>query len=205
MPMKKYMTRDVLIVSSYITQSEGYRPVSAGGVSTKEKVLEYLNTHPNVEGLLEYQPRAEEAIQWVKNEKPSDWIDNLKSYLTKKEIEEKAVGLIASLFSGYDSYLKRQNVKREMQKSEFQGKPKQPISFPMKTFKILTKGKSKFDENKDFYLTQIIDQSGNVYIWYADTDYSKDLEMCQTIHAMVKAHNEREGVKQTIIDVQEIA
>lgn len=205
MEMKKYKIRDVLIVASYFTQLEGYHPVSAGGVSTKEKVLEYLNTHDDVEDLSEYQPRAEAAVQWIKNEKSSDWIDNIRSYLTKREVEEKAVGLVASMFSGYDSYLKRMDAKRQLQKSEFQGQPKQSISFPMKSFKILTKGKSKFNENKEFHLTQIIDQKGNVYIWFADEDFSKDLEACQIIHAVVKSHNERDGVKQTIIDVQEIA
>lgn len=205
MEMKKYPTRDVLLVSSYFTKEEGYHAVSQGGISTKERVLEYLNSHSDVDALLEYQQRAEQAVQWIKNEKPSDWIDNIKSYLTKREIEEKAVGLVASMFSGYDSYLRRMDARKQLQKSEFQGKPKQPISFQMKSFKHITKGKSKFDDNKEFHLTQIIDQKGNVYIWFADEDYSKDLEACQIIHAVVKSHNERDGVKQTIIDVHEIA
>ena len=202
--MKKFKTRDVLLVASYFTKEEGYNPVSAGGISTKEKVITYLNSHQTADDLVEYQSRAEQAVQWIKNEKSSDWIDNIRTTLTKREVEEKAVGLVSSLFSGYDSYLKRVDEKNKLKKSEFQGKPKQSISFDMKSFKILTKGKSKFNENKDFYLTQILDQDGNVYIWFADEDFSKDLEMCQTIHAVVKSHNERDGVKQTIIDVHEI-
>lgn len=204
MEMKKYKIRDILLVASYFTKEEGYHPVSAGGTSTKERVLDYLNTHQDTEGLQEYQSRAEQAVQWIKNEKSTDWIDNIRSYLTKKEVEEKAVGLVSSMFSGYDSYLRRIDEKKKLQKSEFQGQPKQSISFDMKSFKVLTKGKSKFNENKDFYLIQILDQDGNVYIWFADEDYSKDLEVCQIIHAKVKSHNERDGVKQTIIDVQEI-
>lgn len=203
--MKKYSTRNVLLVSSYFTKEEGYHPVASGGVSTKERVITYLNSHQTFDELLEYQSRAEQAVQWLKNEKPSDWTDSIKSTLTKREVEEKFVGLVSSLFSGYDSYLRRIDEKKKLQESEFQGKPKQSISFDMKSFKILTKGKSKFNENKDFYLTQIIDQDGNVYIWFADNDFTKDLEVCQTIYAKVKSHNEREGIKQTVIDVQEIA
>lgn len=202
--MKKYKTRDILLVASYFTKQEGYHPVSSGVGSTKEKVTEYLNSHDTVDDLLEYQPRAEQAIQWLKGEKETEWIGNIRSCLQKKEVEENAVGLVSSLFSGYDSFLRRDQYKQELKKSEFQGKPKEKISFQMKTFKHITSGKSKFNENKDFHLIQIIDQDGNVFIWFADKDYSCDLENCQTIHGVVKSHNERDGVKQTIIDVHEI-
>lgn len=202
--MKKYKTRDVLLVASYFTKQEGYHPVSAGGESTKEKVIDYLNAHDSYEDLSEYQSRAEQAIQWLKGEKETEWIGNIRASLMKKEVEENVVGLVSSLFSGYDSFLKKDQFKQELRKSEYQGKPKEKISFEMKTFKHITSGKSKFNEKRDFHLIQIIDQKGNVYIWFADKDYSCDLERCQVIHGVVKSHNERDGVKQTIIDVHEI-
>ena len=202
---KKYKTRDVLLVASYLTKQEGYQPVSAGDNSTKEKVTQYLDTHTSVEDLVScYQNRAEQAIKWLKEEKTSEWIENVKSCLSKKEVEDRMVGVVASMFSGFDSSMKRNAAKEELKKSEYQGKPKQSISFQMKSFKHLTKLKSKFDEKKFVHLMQIIDFNGNVYIWFADSDYSKDLETCRTIHAIVKRHNEREGVKQTVIDVREI-
>lgn len=202
--MKKYKTRDVLLVASYFTNQEGYHPVSAGGESTKEKVIEYLNSHDSYEDLSEYQSRAEQAIQWLKGEKETEWIGNIRSSLMKKEVEENVVGLVSSLFSGYDSFLKKDRFKQELRKSEYQGKPKEKISIQMKSFKHITSGKSKFNDKREFHLIQIIDQSGNVYIWFADKDYSCDLEHCQIIHGVVKSHNERDGVKQTIIDVHEI-
>jgi hypothetical protein len=203
--MKKYRLRDVLVVAAYFTKHEGYKPVSAGGTSTKERVLEYLNTHTDASDLsAEYQPRAEKAIQWIQNEKDSDWIKSLKDSLSKKEVEERVVGLVSSIYAGYDKFLQRDAEKRQLQHSEFQGRPKQNIEIQMKTFRILATGKNKYDTTKDYYLTQIIDQDGNVYIWFADKDFTHDLERCQTIYAVVKAHNEREGVKQTIIDVHEI-
>ena len=105
--MKKFRTRDVLLVAAYFTKEEGYHPVSAGGTSTKERVLDYLNSHPEVDELDSYQARAEQAVQWIKNEKSSDWIDNIRSSLMKKEVEEKSIGLVSSMFSGYDAYIKR--------------------------------------------------------------------------------------------------
>lgn len=202
--MKKYKTRDILLAASYFTKLEGYHPVSSGLESTKEKVTTYLNTHDSTDDLLEYQPRAEQAVQWIKGEKDTEWITNIKNCLMKKEVEENAVGLVSSLFSGYDSFLRRDSYKQELRKSEHQGKPKEKISFNLKSFKHITSGKSKFDDKRDFHLIQLIDQNSNVYIWFADKDYSKDLETCQVIHGIVKSHNEHDGVKQTVIEVHEI-
>ena len=201
---KKYKTRDVLLVASYFTKQEGYKPVASGKDSTKEQVLLYLNNHNSVEELSDYQERAEQAVQWVKNEKSSDWVDNLRSSLTKKEIDDSAVGLVSSLFSGYDHHKKKMEDRKELQKSEYVGKPKDSITINVKSSRHITSGKSKFNDNKDFHIIQIIDQDGNVYIWFADQDYSKDLATSKTVRAMVKSHNERDGIKQTIIQVTQI-
>ena len=201
---KKYKTRDVLLVASYFTKQEGYKPVSSGKDSTKERVLLYLNNNNSTEDLLEYQPRAEQAVQWLKTEKSSDWIDNIRSSLMKKDIDESAIGLVSSLFSGYDHHLKKQEDRKQLQKSEYVGNPKDSITIDVKSSRHITSGKSKFNDNKDFHIIQIIDQSGNVFIWFADQDYSKDLSNCKTVRAIVKSHNERDGVKQTVIQVTQI-
>lgn len=201
---KKYRTRDVLLVASYLTKTEGYHPVSSGKDSTKEKVLLYLNNHISVEDLLEYQPRAEGMIQWVKGEKSSDWVDNIRSSLSKKEVDDSAIGLLSSAFSGYDHFMKKQGAIDDLKKSEYQGKPKDRIVIDVKYTKHITSGKSKFDENKEFHIFQIVDISNNVYIWFADKDYTEDLKKSKKIGAVVKSHNERDGIKQTIIFVNNI-
>ena len=201
---KKYKTRDVLLVASYYTKHEGYKPVSSGKDSTKERVLLYLNNHSSVDDLTEYQERAEQAVQWVKNEKSTDWIDNLRSSLMKKEIDDSAVGLVASVFSGYDHHVKKLEDRKQLLNSNFVGQPKDNITIDVKSSRHITSGKSKFNDNKDFHILQIIDQSGNVYIWFADQDYSDDLAKSKTVRAIVKSHNERDGVKQTVVQVTQI-
>lgn len=201
---KKYKTRDILLVASYFTKNEGYHPVSAGKDSTKEQVLTYLNTHNTVEDLSEYQSRAEGAVQWVKSEKSSDWIDNIRSFMTKKEVGEDAVGILSSAFSGYDNFLKKQDFKKDLLKSEYRGKPKDKIIIEVRSTKHISSGKSKYNENKEFHIFQIIDNLNNVYIWFADRDYSEDLKKSKRIGAIVKSHNEREGIKQTIVQVSDI-
>ena len=201
---RKYRTRDVLLVASYFTKTEGYHPVSSGKDSTKEKVLLYLNNHSSVEELLDYQSRAEAMIQWVKGEKSSDWVDNIRSAMGKKEVDDSAIGLLSSAFSGYDHYMKKQDAKEDLKKSEYQGNPKDKITIDVKYTKHITSGKSKFDENKEFHIFQIVDNSNNVYIWFADKYYKDDLKKSKKIGAVVKSHNEREGIKQTIVFVNSI-
>ena len=47
------------------------------------------------------------------------------------------------------------------------------------------------------WLYKIVDESGNVFIWKASQPFSA--EEGATIRATVKDHNERDGVKQTIV------
>lgn len=199
---KMYNTKDILLVAAYFTKLEGYHPVSSGHDSTKEKVIKYLSSHNSLDDLSEYTERSNKALNWLSGEKSSDWVDNLNSFICKKEVDDGAIGILSSLFSGYDHYQKKVEFKNSLRKSEYQGKPKDNIAIQMKNFKHITQGKTKF--NKEYHLIQILDQLGNVYIWFADKDYSNDLEKCQTVYAVVKAHNERDGIKQTIIDVQEL-
>lgn len=47
------------------------------------------------------------------------------------------------------------------------------------------------------WLYRIVDESGNVYTWFAAHNY--DIESGSTIRARVKRHEEKDGVKRTVI------
>ena len=194
-----YKTKDILIAAAYFTALEGYHPVSEKESSTKSKVQAYLDSN-SVESLVEYQSRAEKAIAWLKGAPSSDWINSIKTAVTKKEVEPFMIGVISSLFSGYDSSLH----KNDDTKSTFQGTPQEALEIPVSTIRLLMKGPSKFNKEKNFYLYKIVDTNGNVYIWYSDKDCTEPIKTCKLVRAIVKAHKEREGVQQTIIDVKEL-
>lgn len=200
---KTYPLKDVLLVASYFTKNEGYHSVASGGDSTKSKVLAYLKENPDTSNLAEYQERAQEAIKWLKEEKDSEWINNIRDALKRKRVEERHVGLLASMFSGYDSYLKKEENKKEFMRSQPQGEVKAPITFNLHSFKLVTSGKSKYND-RDFFLFRLLDFHGNVYVWFADSDYTEQLETCKSINSIVKSHNVHDGVNQTNIDVKEI-
>ena len=47
------------------------------------------------------------------------------------------------------------------------------------------------------YLYKFADEAGNVFIWYASRPI--ELQERMTLKATIKAHNERNGVKQTVL------
>ena len=53
------------------------------------------------------------------------------------------------------------------------------------------------DTEKQAYLYKFVDEAGNIFIWYA----SRPIELHErmTLKATIKAHNERNGVKQTVL------
>lgn len=200
---KKYKTRDILLVSSYLTELEGYHSVSEGDKSTKALVISYLETHPSLPDLSSYQTRAEKAIQWIKEEPSSDWIDSIRNTLKKVEIEDKYVGIVASLFKGYDTFLIRNKEKEQLLKSEYQGSKGETITFTIKSCRFVTKGVSSFN-NKPFYLYQFIDTKDNVYNWFSESEHKDEFDSGMDVGAKVLSHKERDRVKITNIKILEV-
>lgn len=63
-----------------------------------------------------------------------------------------------------------------------------------------SKKEVKRNEDNDFgttYLYKFADEAGNVFIWYASRPI--ELQERMTLKATIKAHNERNGVKQTVL------
>lgn len=201
-----YYVKDILLVSAHLTKTEGYHPVSSGEESTRDKVLLYLLNNKDADNLMDaYKERVANAIQWIKDDKPSQWKDNMLETLKKKTVDEKSVGLLASLFSGYDSYLRREEVKKSLQKSQHQGELKKPFSFDLKSYKLITQGKSKFKEGADYFLFQLLDYKNNVFIYYADKDISSDLSRCHSVKGIVRQHTIHDNINQTVIEIKELA
>ena len=65
--------------------------------------------------------------------------------------------------------------------------------FKIKEYKLVTSWENEYGYT---YLQKFVTEEGNILIWYGSTviDFEKG-----SIKATVKAHNEREGIKQTII------
>lgn len=112
------------------------------------------------------------------------------------------VGILAYMPLAYERYVERK-AKEEKRAadhaasaaaSEYVGEIKERITFQTATAKLLTSWDNDYGTT---YLYQFTDGHGNVFIWKA----SKRIQIRDgmTLKGTVKDHNERDGIKQTIL------
>lgn len=113
----------------------------------------------------------------------------------------KHFGLLAYMPLAYERYLERKarEEKRKAEQlseaaSEHVGEVGQRITITAATAKLLTSWEGMYGTT---YLYKFTDEQGNVFIWYASRGIEAHDGM--TIKATVKDHNERDGVKQTVV------
>ncbi|MBO6266973.1 MAG: hypothetical protein J6M06_01940, partial [Synergistaceae bacterium] len=82
----------------------------------------------------------------------------------------------------------------EAKASEHVGSVGQRITVSAATAKLLTSWEGTYGTT---YLYKFTDESGNVFIWYASRPINVADGM--TLKGTVKDHNERDGVKQTVL------
>lgn len=114
----------------------------------------------------------------------------------------KHFGRLAYMPVAYEKFQERE-AKRKAREAEQQalaagskhvGEVGQRITIKMASAKLLSSWDNAYGTT---YLYKFVDESGNVYIWYASR--CVDLDEQPTIKATIKDHNERDGVKQTVL------
>jgi len=107
-------------------------------------------------------------------------------------------GLLAYMPLAYERYLERkasEEQRREADaRSKYVGTVGQRITLKAETVALLSSWDGYYGTT---WLYKFVDESGNVFIWFASRPCSA--ENGATIRATVKDHNERDGVKQTIV------
>lgn len=107
------------------------------------------------------------------------------------------IGRLAYMPVAYERYLERkarEEQRREGARSEHVGTVGQRITVKAATVVLLTSWDGYYWTT---WLYKFVDESGNVFIWFASRPCSA--EDGATIKATVKEHSERDGVKQTIV------
>ena len=190
---------EVLAHSIAITKEQGYIKSDERN-SNKGKLLKihYDSTVP-----------YEEAEQMAKGILALSLDDAIDSYLNNVQARLKGGYCKPSDF-GYFAYAPTAYVKlmekkaRETQrnaekqeiasKSEYVGNVSDRATFSIKEMRLLTSFATEYGYT---YLYRFIDNNDNVLVWFASSPW-EDTNV-KTIKATIKAHNEREGVKQTVL------
>ena len=204
-----YSYWEMLALCIDITKEQGYVKTDERG-SNKEKLIEALreNKHPS-EWAQKVADEMETAIVNMDIETAvACRLNNVQARLKGMFCKPSEFGYFAYAPTAYNNYIER--MKREERKnkereqmgaqSEYVGTVGERYTFPVKEIKLLT---SFFNDYGEVFLYRFIDTDGNVLMWFASSKL-KD-ENATAIKATIKAHNERDGVKQTILTRVKVA
>lgn len=112
--------------------------------------------------------------------------------------KQSHIGRLSYMPLAYERYLEHKAREERRQeagaRSQHIGDVKQRITIEAETVSLLLSWDGDYGTT---WLYKFVDSSGNIYIWYAS--HKCDMVDGAKIKATVKAHNERDGVKQTIV------
>ena len=174
----------------------GYRKSSEPG-STRERVLKRVVDHeqPSEAGLAE----AREVIDWLIAMDPDEASDLEHNCITLARLgyaKLSHIGMLAYMPVGHRRRIERQaQQKAAVARSEYVGEVGQRITLKAATVALLSSWDGYYGTT---WLYKFVDESGNVFIWRSSRPFTA--EDGATIRATVVDHNERDSVKQTIVN-----
>lgn len=149
----------------------------------------------------ENRQKAKDMIAWVlANENDNNYFHNLKVVCSSEYVSSSNFGILASLPASYDKNLEKEAERRQREldnaktvDSEYVGEVGQRIEIEVESVRCLSTRYSEFGVN---YFFKIVGTDGNVYTWSTSNGLIED---AKRIKATVKAHQEYNGIKQTVI------
>lgn len=205
---KVYPIIDVVALAIRVKAKQGYRKSDEPG-SNKSVLIRMLaeKEQPIPDERAAAQAIADEVMLMTTddsysrlNDKKIWFKSTLKPLLTAGYCKDTHLGYMAYAPVVYEQYLEakaeaeaRENERQKQAgESQFLGDVGQKVDVDVKEMKLITSWEGDWGYT---YLYKIIDTAGNVLVWYA----SRCVDEFKRFRATVKAHNEREGVKQTVV------
>lgn len=165
--------------------------------STKEDVFDRL--HERIAPSKLAKKRAGEIVDWLRDLDPrSDLLMNCQNLVKQEYVKASHIGYLAYLPVAFD----RERAKADERaaraeagaKSKYIGNVGERITFRAANAVLVTSWETQYGWT---YLYKFSDDSGNILIWYASR--TVDVADGAKITGTIKAHNERDGAKQTVI------
>ena len=210
-----YNTVEVLATAIKVDKAFGYVKSSDVG-SNRDKIPEYLRDITEQD-----MKEAEEMANTIKGLSDEDAIRYLlsdtRTLIRTEYCKSSHFGYLAYAPVAYEKYVEAMKRKAEMEAkhdaekaSEYVGEVGKRQVFEIADMKLITSWETQFGRT---FLYKFADTHGNVLVWFASSLMLKENEKggydeitsVSRIKATVKAHNERDGVKQTIINRVKVA
>ena len=195
-PAPLYEVLEILAHAADAVREFGYRKSAEPG-STRELVTARVlsGEQPSEAGLAE----AREVVGWLSEMDPdgaSDLEHNCIALARLGYAKLSHIGMLAYMPVGHRRRIERQaQQKAAVARSEYVGEVGQRITLKAATVALLSSWDGYYDTT---WLYKFVDESGNVFIWRSSRPFTA--ENGATIRATVVDHNERDSVKQTIVN-----
>ena len=193
-----FEVRQILACAYDAIQEYDYRK-SDEQDSTREVVLDKLREQ--VAASDKAMSQAELINSWLLGidfDSASDLERNCSVFAKGEYVTAKQVGRLAYMPLAYEHYMERKARKEQRANTEntsaYVGEVGTRLTLDLTAAVLLT---SWYNDFGTTYLYKFADEAGNVFIWYASRPI--ELQERMTLKATIKAHNERNGVKQTVL------
>lgn len=197
----KLNTKDVIQYAAYETLQNGYVKRSEDEDNcTANKLFDMITLHRiSDEDVNSVKDRVSKWLEYI-NSQDSEYFNNIKSEITKPNIDESKLGLIASSFSSFDKHQSFKALNDLDKDSKYLGEEGDSVSFVIKDVKLVKTGQSKFNNRTSkWYLYKFHDLEGNVITCFANENYDKELRPGKFVNATISKLQEYNNIKQTQI------
>ena len=142
---------------------------------------------------------GEAIAEWLRGlDTDSDLLRNCQNLVKQKFVKPSHFGYLAYLPVAYEREIRKAEAraarKSEAEKSGYVGHVGDRITFRANSAVLVTSWENMYGTT---FLYKFADESGNILIWYASRTF--DVKDGVKVTGTIKAHNERDGAKQTVI------
>jgi hypothetical protein len=211
---KAYNTLEVLELAVRAIREQGYRRSDEPG-SNKQLITEWMTQRemPSDADKLKAKTIADSVKAMSQEEAFASGMSNVKTLLECGYCKTGHFGYIAYAPLGFDRYQERKREKEEREaakqalrdSSEYIGEIGKRITIKITDLQLVTSWETDWGIT---HLYKFRDENGNVIVWFAsstfgywgdDGEWHPYDNSLKAIKATIKAHEERDGVKQTIV------
>ena len=212
-----YDAVEVLAFAIEAIKKQGYVKSDERDSNKGEIIKAVGHRHPSKELLAEAETMAKAIAEMSVEEAVNARLNNVQVRIKGFYCKPSEFGYFAYAPIAYErhmKYIEAQKRKAEekakvAKDSEYVGNVGERAEFRIKEMTLLTTFPTDYGTT---FLYRFIDQSGNILIWFASGSFGawkngkwETYENVSKIKATIKAHNEREGVKQTILTRVKVA
>ena len=208
-----YSTVEILALAIRTIKRQGYVKIGDPNSNKNEIATAYAERNRPTEAEMQEARVLAQAIVEINEDDAFDAnLHNVQSLIKSEYCKRKHFGYIAYAPVAYEKYIEemKRRAEREAKTSEerqvsgYVGEIGKRIDIDVSDMKLLTSWETQYGVT---FLYKFVDVHGNVLMWFASKPFERvnedgvyeDVTSVARIKATVKAHTERDGVKQTVI------